>query len=210
MSTNEHAATPQPLDKGYYVATNLSNNLQIAYDSFAIRETEEGIVVESKHNVFGANIPQQTAHFALDRDWVPRRLDVTAEGLMNVVVEFGDAETSLHVKSPQGEQQARFPVGRRRAYFLMSGALYFPLHIVRRFRMNDAAPQTFDLIPSGVCEVRRGEDVFEDGQTLRQLNMRFQIEGLEDVVNMFINERGDLVRYITRNQNLLVKLEERE
>ncbi|HKP71563.1 MAG TPA: hypothetical protein VJT82_01415 [Pyrinomonadaceae bacterium] len=210
MSSNEATVSSTPVSKGYYVATSLSNNLQVGYDSFVVREDEGGLVVESKHLIFGGNAPVQTARFNLDLDWTPRRLEVTVEDLMTAVVEFGETETSLHASTPQGEQRTSFPVGRRRAYFLMSGALYFPMHIVRRFDFDNPQPQKFDLVPSGLCEVRRGEDLVEDGETFRQLEMRFQIESIEDAAMLVVNRRGDLVRYRTRNQNLLVKLEERE
>ena len=209
MSGREAGAVPGPRREGHYVATSLSNNVQVGYDSFAIREAAGGLVVESRHVSFGGGVPPQAARFTLDADWTPRQLEITAEGVMTADIDFGEAECAITVRSPRGEQQMRFPVGRARAYFLMSGGLYFPLHIVRRFRFDDPAPQLFDLLPPGVCEVRRVEDVVEDGEALRQLEMRFQIDGLEDFARLVVSRQGDLVRYRTRNQNLLVKLEER-
>jgi hypothetical protein len=198
-----------PLNKGHYIATNMSNNLQVAYDSFDVHEADDGVVVESKHRIFGGNLPVQTANFALDTDWTPRRLDVSAEEMMTTI-EFGEAESSISVRTPQGEQRMCFPVSRRRAYLLISGGLYFPMHIVRRFRFEDPVPQHFDLVPSGICEVTRIEDLHEEDETFRQLEMRLQVEGIEDLLHLTVNQCGDLVRYRTRNQNLLVKLDDRE
>lgn len=204
------AACSSALKRGHYIATSLGNNVQLGYDSFVVHETGDGLIVESKHTIFAANVPVQTAKFALDDDWTPRRLDVFAKDLMTATIEFGEVESNILIRTPKREQRASFPVGRRRAYFLMSGALYFPMHLVRRYRFEDAAPQHFDLVPSGICEVRRIEDLHEDDKTFRQLEMRFQAEGFEDLVHLIVNERNDLVRYRTRNLKLLVKLDERE
>lgn len=199
-----------PVTSGYYTATNMSNNLQVGLDSFVVRAHGDGLLVESQHHLFGGSAPVQNAKFAVDADWTPRRLDIAAEGIMSAAVEFGDSETTLVIQSPEREERMRYPVGRRRAYFLMSGGLYFPMHLVRRFRFDDFAPQLFDLIPTGTCQVRRLEDLKEGDETLRQLEMRFQLGTVEDIVQLIVNQRGDLIRYQTRNQNLLVKLDERE
>jgi len=208
--SNQNESLSSLVTSGHYIATNLSNNLQVGLDSFQVREQADGLVVESKHRLFGAGMPVQNSIFALDSDWTPRRLDISAEGGLGASVDFGETETNVVIKNAQEEQRIRFPVGRRRAYFLMNGGLYFPMHLVRRFRFEDFAPQLFDLVPTGSCQVRRLEDVEEGGERLRQLEMRFQVEAAEDVIRLFVNDRGDLTRYRTRNQNLLVQLDERE
>lgn len=210
MSGEQAGQTPRPVSRGAYVATDLSNNLQVGYDTFAVQETEEAVVVESKHVVFGGLLPTQTARFEMDADWTPRRAEIRIADSMSADIEFGEAETRVVGRSPQGERRLTYPVGRHRAYFFMNGSLYFPMHLVRRFDFDDPRPQRFDLALGGLCEVRRAEDVTEDGETFRRLEMRWRIEALEDQVSMLVNRRGDLVSYRTSNQNLFVKLEEGE
>jgi hypothetical protein len=203
------SAISTPLAEGYYTATNMSSGFQIGYDWFAVRDAGDGLMIESKHTLFGTGLPQQCVRFELDADWTPRRLELTAESLFALSASFEESETLITTRDAQGEKQFRFAVGRRQAYFLLSGGLYFPLHLVRRFDFENTQPQTFNMIPEGICEVRRIEDLTEEGRTFRQLEGRMYLAGIDDMVRLVINERDDLVRYHTRNQNLLVKLEER-
>ena len=197
------------MDEGYYVATNLSTGLQVGYDHFAIRNAGDGLVIESQHTMFGPLNAVQSANFTLDHDWTPRRLEVrVAAQDYHAVVEFADAVTLMSIHSPNGDQQLRFPIGRQRAYFFLNGAIYFPLHIVRRFHFDNPAPQRFEVIPDGLCEVWRLPDVVEEQQTFRLLEMKVLVSGHEDMLRLVVNQGGDLVRYRTRNLNLLVKLEE--
>lgn len=196
------------LSAGYYVATNVASGLQVGYDWFAVREVDDGLVVESQHTTFGSASLVQVAQFALDADWTPRRLEVKTNQGHSAVVEFAEDATVMSIHGLKNSQQMCFPIGRRYAYFPLSGGLYFPLHIVRRFRFEGLRPQQFNVIPEGLCEVRRLDDFIEDSQTFRLLEMKLSVLGIEDVVHLVINEREDLVRYHTRNLNLLVELEE--
>lgn len=208
MSRPQGSQSAGPVTEGVYVATRLDNNVQVGYDTFAVRETAGGVVVDSKHVVFGGHVPTQTARFEMDPDWTPRRADITVGDSMSAVIEFDDAETRVSARSPQGERLVTYPTGRHRAYFFMNGSFYFPMHIVRRFDFNDPRPQGFDLALGGLCEVRRAPDVEEDGETFRRLEMRWRFEALEDQLTLMVNGRGDLVSYRSSGQNLLVKLEE--
>lgn len=208
MSSPQESPPVRPVAEGAYVATRLDNNVQVGYDTFAVRETAAGVVVDSKHVVFGGQMPTQTARFEMDPDWTPRRVDITVGDSITVVIEFGEAETRVIARSPQGERLMTYPIGRRRAYFFMNGSFYFPMHVVRRFDFDDPRPQSFDLALGGLCEVRRAPDVAEDGETFRQLNMRWRCEGVEDQLTLMVSGRGDLVSYRTSSQYLLVKLEE--
>lgn len=208
MSANLFVSSP--ITEGYYVATNMTSGLQIGYDWFAVRPMDDSIIIESKHTMFGSSgIPVQLARFYIYPDWTPQRLEVKAESVFSVDMEFGDHETILSTSSAEGSHQMRFPVGRQRAFVLLSGGLYFPLHIVRRFRFEDPMPQQFNIIPEGIAEVRRLDDVIDSGQSYQLLEVKLWVAGMEDLLRLFVNERGDLIRYQTRNQNLLVKLEER-
>lgn len=206
------SAIPQPqnsLAEGYYTVTSLVNGIQLGYDWFAVRENgHDGLVVESKHTIFGSNIPVQHARFEIERDWTPRRFEISAGQNFKAAVDFGESETLMTSEDAQGAHEFRVPVGRRRAYLLVSGGLYFPLHIVRRFDFQSSLPKQFDLLPEGVCEVRRIEDAAaEDGQRLRQLEMKVMLVGVEDTLSLVVDEHDDLLRYQTRNLNLLVKYE---
>ncbi|HEX8776156.1 MAG TPA: hypothetical protein VF735_21480 [Pyrinomonadaceae bacterium] len=196
--------------EGYYVATNMNNGVQMGYDWFAVRQVDDGLLVESRHTIFGPSpIPVQHARFEMDADWTPRRLEVKADEVASLLMEFSDDAISISTRSQQGERTMNYPFGRRRAFVLLNGGLYFPLHIVRRFNYDDPQPQQFNIVPGGICEVRRLDDFVEDGRTYRLLEMRVFVNGSDDIVRLVINGRGDLERYQTRNMNLLVKLEER-
>jgi hypothetical protein len=203
-----HTSILQPArSEGYYVATNLATGVQIGYDWFAVRAMDDGLTVESRHTIFGANIPVQHAQFELDDDWTPRRLTVKAEQLFAVKMEFEDNQTTLSTTTSTGTKEMLLPIGRHLAVVFINGGLYFPLHIVRRF--DQEQPQQFSVIPDGLGEVRRMADLVEDGQTFRVLETKISIAGLQDVLQLVVNESGDMVRYHGKSQNVLVRLEER-
>jgi hypothetical protein len=197
------------LSKGCYVATSISSGVQIGYDEFEVRRGGGNVLVESKHVLCGMSGPHQISRFQLDPDWTPRRLEVNVEQGIRALVEFDETSTSMAIYDPKvGERRMSFPVGRQRAYFLLSGGLYFPLHLVRRFRFDDTQPQHFDIIPEGICQMIRRESITENGGTYYQIEARLMVAGVEDAIYMVLNDNRDLIRYRSRNQNLLVKLEE--
>lgn len=203
------AEDPTTLSKGYYVATSISSGVQIGYDAFEVRQVSGNILVESNHMLCGMPRPLQVTRFKLDSNWTPHRLEINVEQGVAALVEFDETRTVMAIYDPKaGERRMSFPVGRRHAYFLLSGGLYFPLHLVRRFRFDDTRPQQFDVIPEGVCQVSRREDIIENDRTCYQLEARLMVIGVEDVIYMVLNGNQDLIRYRSRNQNILVKLEE--
>ncbi len=197
------------ISSGYYVARLPTNNEVIAYDQFEIKRQADGIVIDSIHNILIAEVPQQIARFEMDEDWTPRRLKIEAGPLFSAMVEFGESEIVLDSRSIQGENTTRYPISRFRAYFMMNGAAYFPLHIVRRFDFDNREPQRFDIVPEGECWAVRIGDIVEQGETLAQIEVRFSFLGKSDLMSLLINTRGDLIRYSVRNQNLIVTLEDK-
>lgn len=202
------AEQSQGVSSGYYVARAPSNNSPVAYDWFEVKSQDGGILIDSIHNILIAEVPQHIARFALDADWTPRRLMVEAGPSFSARVEFGESEVVFHSRIEQEEQTSRCAVGRRRAYFMMNGGLYFPLHVIRRFDFAISQPQRFDIVPEGECEAVRLDDSIEAGETLAQLEMRLSFLGMTDIIHLWINSKNDLVRYRVRNQNLIVTLED--
>jgi hypothetical protein len=203
------AEDSKTLSRGCYVAMSISSGMQIGYDAFEVRRVGGNILVESKQ-VF-CNMPHilQVTRFKPDPDWTPRWLEVNVEPGISVDVEFTENSTFMTIYDlDAGEQRMSFPVGRRRAYFLLSGGLYFPLHLARRFRFDDTRPQHFDIVPEGICQIIRRENIIENDEIFYQLESTLMVAGVEDVIYMVLNGNQDLIRYRSRNQNILVKLEE--
>jgi hypothetical protein len=198
------------LSEGHYIALSQAEGVQVGYDWFAVRPESGGLLVESRHTIFGApSIPVQQARFSLDADWTPRRFEVKAENLFSLVIEFADQSSVMFMTDQNGTQRTDVPVGRHKALVLLNGGLYFPLHVVRRFRFDDPRPQQFNIIPNGLMEVRQLDDETRDGQRFHILEAKVAVAGFEDVLRIVVNERGDMVRYQARNQNVVVQLEER-
>jgi len=198
------------ITEGRYVATDLIQGIQVAYDWFAVKPAENGLVIESRHTVMGVpGMPVQHAQFAVEPDWTPRRITVQADQLLSLEVEFSDTATVMFISEKDSSRKIELPIGRDRALFLLNGGLYFPLHIVRRFNFDDSKPQQFNIIPNGLAEVTRLPDKVEENETLRILETKISLPGYEDVLRLYVNAHGDLVRYQARNQNLVVQLEER-
>lgn len=198
------------ISEGRYVATNLTQGVQVAYDWFAVKPAQDGLVIESRHTVMGVpSMPVQQAQFAVEPDWTPRHIKVQADQLFSLEVEFQETATVMSISQQDNNQRVEVPIGRDRALFLLNGGLYFPLHIVRRFNFDDAQPQQFNIIPNGLAEATRLSDSVEGNERLRVLETKISLPGFEDVLRLYVNEHGDLVRYQARNQNLVVELEER-
>ena len=210
MEQNLEDAETSPLTEGFYVATSQASGVQIGYDWFSVRKAESGLLVESRHTIFGSHqIPVQHARFELDDDWTPRRLEVKAEPSFSTVMEFGEAGLSVSATTAKGLRQQSYPGSRHRTFVMLSGGLYFPLHIVRRFRFDSTEPQQFTVFPDGVAEVRRLEDLSEEDKTFRILEMKLRIGSIEDTLRIVVNHRGDMVRYHAKSQHVLVRLDQR-
>ena len=198
------------ITEGYYVASHRLEGYQIGYDWFQTKKSHTGFTIESRHTIFGALACVQTARFEVDEDWTPKHLSVKVpDQETSCIVEFSDAETVVIYHTPQGRQGNRFncPVPRQRALFLLNGGFYFPLHVVRRFPFETGSHQRYDLIPQGLVEVIPLKDIQKDGQYLRVLEMRMAIGQLQDTMQLYIDDRYDLVRYNTQNSNLQVQFE---
>jgi len=150
----------------------------------------------------------QHARFTVGPDWTPRYIQVQAEPVFSLEVQFEDRVTVMSFTEKDSSRRVEFPIGRERALFLLNGGLYFPLHIVRRFDFDSTQPQQFSIVPTGIAEVSRLEDTVEGGETLRLLETKISLPGYDEVLRLYVNTRGDLVRYQARNQNVVVKLEE--
>jgi hypothetical protein len=200
---------PSSVTEGRYVATSLTEGVQVAYDWFSVKPVENGLLIESRHTVMGVpTMPVQHAQFTVGADWTPRYIRVQAEPLFSLEVEFADQVIVMSISEKDSSRKVEFPIGRDRALFLLNGGLYFPLHIVRRFDFTSNRPQQFSIVPTGMAEVSRLEDIVEDGETLRLLETQISLPGYDEVLRLYVSTRGDLVRYQARNQNVVVKLEE--
>jgi len=196
-----------PVTEGQYVATSLVSHAQVAYDQFSVEETGGHVTVRSKHTVLGnASVPTQFVEFHLNSQWHPEKLDIRAAEA-SVLVTFDPQQAVMKVNHQNQERSFVFPASRERAYFVLSGGLYFPLHIVRRLNFEATGPQRFDVIPQGSCEVVPGPVIEENGKPLRTFEMKLLVGGAEDLLTLVVNNDGDLVRYRTRNQGLMVQLE---
>lgn len=196
--------------EGRYVATDLSQGVQVAYDWFGVKPAENGLVIESRHTVMGVpGMPVQHVQFAVEPNWTPRHITVQADQLLCLEVDFLDTATVMSVLEKGSSRKIELPIARDRALFLLNGGLYFPLHIVRRFNFDDPQPQQFNIIPNGLAEVTRLADKVEENETLRVLETKISLPGYEDALRLYVNAKGDLVRYQARNQNLVVELEQR-
>jgi hypothetical protein len=191
----------------YYVCTNLSCGTQIACDRVVISPNGEGFIVESNHRLFNTPMPPQDIRFAVDREWSPERIDLRAGSAVSAEFVFGDTTCEMRMKTPQGDTGHRWTVGRRSAYVMLSGVLYLPLHIVRRFSFETNAPLRFTIIPNGFCEVRRVEDAQEGDRTFRVLRARFFDGRDSDVVDLFVTPDGELEKYYAGRNTLMVKRE---
>ncbi len=196
-----------PVTEGQYVATSLVSHAQVAYDQFSVEEKGGRVIVRSKHTALGnANVPIQFVEFQLNSQWHPEKLDIRAAGA-SVLVTFDQQQAVMKVSHQSQEQSFVFPASRERAYFVLSGGLYFPLHIVRRLNFEAAGPQLFDVVPQGSCEVVPGPVIEENGKPLKTFEMRLRVGSVEDLVTLVVNNDSDLVQYRTRNQRLMVQLE---
>lgn len=210
MEQRGEPAGDPPLSEGYYVATSQASGVQIGYDWFSVRAAERGLLIESRHTIFGSHqIPVQHARFEVDEDWTPRRLEVKAEPAFAAVLEFGENGLSVSASTSKGLRLQNYPGSRHRMFVMLSGGLYFPLHVVRRFRFDSSEAQQFTVFPDGIAEVRRLDDLVEDDKTFRILEMKLWLGSIEDTLRIVVNERGDMVRYQAKSQHVLVRLDQR-
>lgn len=203
-----HGIKAHRLGERTYLATDLASGLQVGYDRFRLGETGDGLCVESRHTAFGTPTPVQRVEFHLDRDWIPRRLAVRSEAWHSLEVEFSERETRVRACRGEQERELILPVGRREALFLLSGGFSFPVHAVRRFPRESSGPVRFQMIPEGICELRRGPDGPWRADGLRMLEMKLAVAGVEDRLQLLVDSEDELVRFHARNRNLLVRLEE--
>jgi hypothetical protein len=202
------AVTPAVLFEGGFVGTHTTTGVQVAHDWVSIRRESDRIVSDSKHTVYGPGVPVQSVRLVSDLDWSPLRAEVEAAGMGQVlVVDFEDLAANAVAKTPSGEQKQRFPLERRSAWFTISGALYFPLHLVRRFDFSSGRPQQFSVFPMGTVEVRK--DSREQATSGTRLFMRLALGSYQDEAVLDLSEAGELVRYQLRGQGLLVEQERR-
>jgi hypothetical protein len=195
------------INEGYYVAVYQPSGLQVAYDRFSVTDSANGLLVESCHTVLGGGIPAQTARFHIDHDWTPRRLEIHSTGGA-VTAEFNPSSVLVRTKTDSGEESYEFRAARERAYFILSGGLYFPLHVVRRLDLNNPRPQLFDLVPEGICAVTCGPEEETNGKRIRKAEMRLSLGSVEDLLSLTLDTGGNLLRYQTRNQQMSISLED--
>jgi len=198
----------KPRSSGTYVATDMSNRLQIGQEHFQIRETDGGFNLQFSTVPYGSPSPPQRVVWDFDSDWDPIHLTAAVEGLATTEVTFEDTKCEVETRHQSGVQSQRFDVGRQNAFFLLNGALCAPLIIARKFDWDAGGTQSHALIPPGFLDVRRLPDDEVDGEPRSVLEVRLATMGVHDVVTLFVDARRDVVRYQTRNFQLLVELEE--
>ncbi len=196
-----------PRARGSFLATNLANRVQVGQEQYTVSDNDKGHLLDLATVPFGGG-RRQDASWQFDHDWNPLHLTVEVEGHSTTDVSFTMSECVVVTKSAESEVSQRFEVGRERAFFLLNGALSSPIVLARRFDWSQDATQSFALIPPGFLDVRRLPDDEVGGKCFRVLEVRISTMGLQDTVTMFIDERGDIARYQTKNFQTLVELEE--